>query len=176
MAKALIVTGSKELTRSLSRLPEKLQAKVIKKACRETAKKLVMPQLKESIRADAYDTGAMHDAVKVKATSRTIKVKTDKVKEFTKRDGTIGQFNVRKTVGKEFGAKVEITRKELNKQLIKRGLPEIKGDDYFYPAAVELGTSEEAAQKPMRRVLPALQGPTMKEFERELAALIRNPK
>lgn len=176
MGKSLIVTGSWLINFRLSRLPEKLQKKHIKKACRESAKKEAMPRIQESIRSEAYDTGAMHDAVKVRATSRTIKAKTDKVKTFTKRDGTEGTFNVKVTVGQEFGAKVEITRKDLNKQLVKRGQEEIGDSDYFYPAGVELGTSDEPAQKPIRKVLKTAHRPVQKVFERELAALIRNPK
>src|SRR5690606_16992953 len=93
-------------------------------------------------------------AVKVRTTTRNIKANTGKVKEFTKRDGTIGQFNVKRVVAQEFGAKVEITRKELNKQLAKRGKNEIEKDGYFYPAAVEMGTFYSVAQKPMKRVIP----------------------
>lgn len=175
MGKAIIVTGSWQLTYRLSRLPEKLQKKHIKKATREAAKKEAMPRIKESVRSEAYDTGAMHDAVKVRATTRNIKAKTGTVKTFTKRDGTEGTFNVKKVVAQEFGAKVEITRKDLNKQLVKRGQEEIGDGDYFYPAGVELGTSDQPAQKPMRGVLKAAHRPVQKVFERELAALVRNP-
>ena len=176
MAKPIIVTGSWLVNFRLSRLPEKVQKKVVKKACRESAKKVVLPKVKESIRAQAYDSGAMHDAVKVRATSRNILGLTGKVKEFTKRDGTIGRFTVVKTIGQEFGAKVEISRKDLNKQLAKRGLTEINDGDYFYPAAVELGASDEPPQKPIQRTIPAARQPTRSMLVQELAKLIRNPK
>lgn len=169
---AIIVTGVAELDAALASLEPKLQKKGIRKATREAAKKVVMPVVKASIRAGAYDTGAMHDAVKVRATSRSIKKKTDIVKQFTRRDGKAGSFNVKKIVGQEFGAKVEITRKELNKQLVKRDIAPLKDSDYYYPAAVELGADGTEPKKPIRRVLKSAHAPTLAVFRDELRAAL----
>src|SRR5690606_34500138 len=108
---AIIVTGDEQLDAALAQLEPKLQKKAIRKACRNAAKKAVMPAVKASIRSQAYDTGAMHDAVKVRATSRRVKANTGIIKQFARKgDGKLTNFNVKKVVGEEFGAKVEISR------------------------------------------------------------------
>lgn len=172
----IIVTGDKKLDVLLANLEPKMQRKAIKKATRESAK-LFKNRLKPTV---PKDSGAMADAIQVRATTKSIKKGTGVFKEGTAKNGFKYTFQVKKIIGKDFGAKIEITRKSLAKQLAKRGLHDkadkvMKGK-YFYPAMIELGGRKRAADAPFRRTLRQQRMITMGVFRAYLAKFLANPK
>lgn len=169
---AMIVTGVRELDRKLAGLEPKLQRKPIKKATRAAAKKVQG----RSRALTPAETGAMAAAMSVRAVSRNIKVKTGVTKQHTTKDGHTYSFKVRRTVAKEFGAKVEVTRASLAKQAARRGRKiDMDNDAGFYPAFVELGRRRRQADAPMRRGMKSAESQALSEFRSALAAVLANP-
>lgn len=174
-SQAIIITGDAELDAKMAKLEPKLQAKHIRKATRAGAKKV----LARARSLTPQETGTMAAAMKVRAVSRTIKGATGKQKRVTTKAGRSVVVNVKKTVAKEFGARVVIDRKALAKQAGKRGkkLSEDskRGEPFFYPAAVELGTKKKTADSPMRRGMKAAESEALAEFRTELRKFAMNP-
>lgn len=162
-----------KLDKALATLEPRMQVKAIKYATRESAK-----LFKERVRPQIpRDTGAMADAIQVRAVSRSIKQDTGVLKKgVNKKTGYTYTFSVKKTVAKEFGAKIEITRKSLAKQLRKLGhtdkADKVMSGKYFYPAMVELGGRKAAAQKPIRTVLNQQRVITLGIFRAYLAKFV----
>lgn len=154
----------------------KMQNKAIRKATRESAK-LFRDRLRPLV---PRDTGAMADAIQVRAVTRSIKEGTGVFKEATAKNGFRYRFQVERVVGKDFGAKIEITRKSLAKQLTRRGKNEeaqkVLTDKYFYPALIELGGRKKTAYAPFRKTLRAQRMITMGVFRAYLRQFLLNPK
>lgn len=149
-----------------------MQRKAIRKATREVAKEY-KKRVREII---PKDTGAMANAVEVRSVTRTIKGGTGKWKTATRSDGEEYQFEVKRTVGKEYGAKAQITRKSLERASSKTDRPITFGsdDEYFYPALVELGGVGRTADGSMRRQIRAMRVFAVQEFRKHLAEFIRS--
>lgn len=168
---AIIVTGERDLDRAMRRLPGRMQAKHVRKATRAIAKKAKA----RAVALTPKDEGAMAAAYQVRATTKSIKESTGKVRTATAKSGFQYKFNVKQLVGKEYGAKVQITRKSLSKQASKRDVGELRSRDYFYPAAVETGTKHKQAVAPLRRGLTATAPAARAEFSAELRKFVMSP-
>lgn len=174
MAKSFVVlTGDKKLDAALQGLEPAMQKKAIRYATKQAAK-LFKERLRPTI---PKDTGAMADALQVRAVAKRIKRPTGAVKQATSKNGFNYTFQVTRVVAVEYGAKIEITRKSLAKQLAKRGHIEkaqkIASDRYFYPAIVELGGKERAAEMPFRRALRTQKQMTIGIFRAYLSQFIQ---
>ena len=163
-SKNIVITGDEELDRALARLEPKLQKKHIKKATRNIAKQVLARARMEVPR----DTGTLAASFQVKATSRSV------VKDTGQR--TSRGFRIKRKVGEEFGAKVEVNRKNYAKQAAKRGKKYDPDGDWFPPAHIELGTDDQSPNPTMRTALNAARPFANLEFQKELRKLIMSPK
>lgn len=143
MSGNVFMTGSAELDIALADLEPKVQRKYGKKALNE-AIKIVEADYKELV---PVDTGAMRDAI----VRRTPK-------------GKRGQMRRALT----------ITRESLARQMAKNEGVDIDQVEFrgFYPAFVELGTSERTPQRPMRDALYGNDAVIRAEFMVQLKKLI----
>lgn len=159
-------------------LPDKLQRKVVRKATRAIAKK-VMVQAKSNT---PQDTGAMAKAYQVRVFSKSEKAATGKTREAVAKNGYTYTFNVKRIIAKVYGAKVQISRQSLAKQTqdqVKRGKRKriLTGNEkYFYPAFVELGGGGDSGKKPMRTAMKQLEAQAMQVWRSELRSFIRSER
>lgn len=156
-----------------------MQKKVVKKATRAAAKKV----LAKTRSLTPKDTGAMARAFGVRAVSRKIKKKTGVIKQgVSKKTGHSYRYEVKTVVGEDFGAKVEISRKSLAKQtenLVMRGKRRriyMESDKYFYPAFIELGGGGDSGKKPMRTALKMTEAEALAIFKAELRKFLIEQK
>lgn len=153
-----------------------MQKKAIRKATRESAK-MFRDRLRPLV---PRDTGAMADAIQVRAITRSIKQGTGVFKEATAKNGFRYTFQVKRIIGQDFGAKIEITRKSLAKQLARRGkdkeAQKVLDGKYFYPALIELGGRKKTAFAPFRKALRSQRLITMGVFRAYLRQFLINPK
>lgn len=124
MSGNVFMTGSAELDRALADLEPKVQRKYGRKALNE-AIKIVAEDYKERV---PVDTGAMRDAIE----------------RYTPK-GSRGQLR----------RALRITRASLAREMAKYQDEDIDKVEFrgFYPAFVELGTSERGARRPLRNAL-----------------------
>lgn len=143
MSGNVFMTGSTELDKALADLEPKVQRKYGKQALNE-AIKIVEADYKERV---PVDTGAMRDAIM----RRTPRGKRGQMR----RALTITRASLAKQMAKQQDVDID--------QLVFRG---------FYPAFIELGTSEKSPKRPMRDALYGNASPIQFVFRLELSKLI----
>lgn len=127
----VIVTGFAQLDAKLKSLPPNLQRKFVRGALRKGAKRIVL-EAKRIVRAEAYDTGTLHKAFKVKALKRS-RTRIG-VSMFVDRDKLFADY------AKKHGGKPPHPAAG-------------EKEPFYYPAAIEFGTDKQPAIRPMRRAL-----------------------
>lgn len=128
------------------------------------------------------DTGAMAAAIQVRSTTRKIKQATGRTRTVIVPPFRQVTVAIKRTAAEEFGAKAEITRTSLAKQMTKRGrgkyAEKLLGDtkSFFYPAAFEFGTRGKPPSKPFRLAMVASENETLQAFISELRKLLLGVK
>ncbi len=154
MSASVIVTGIAELNEALSLFSVRLQKKYIRKALRNSLKK-VQADFKERVPVgedeDGEETGVMRDSAKIRAKKRS-----------------------RKNV---LGLSLVIDRKTYMQLYFERygrfpGARRGDSEPFFVPAAIELGGAEGDSQRPMRAALYGNEQQVKAEFISQLTEAV----
>jgi hypothetical protein len=127
----VIVTGFAQLDAKLRGLPPAMQRKFVRGALRKGAKRIVL-EFKRIVRAEAFDTGTLHKAAKVKALKRS-RTRVG-VSMFIDREKLFANYAAKHGGKKPHPAKGQT-------------------EPFYYPASIEFGTEHQPPIRPMRRAL-----------------------
>ncbi len=127
----VVVTGDKELDAKLANLPTAMQRKFIRGALK-TGSKRVVAEFQKIVKAEAYDTGTLHDAAKVKPTKRSR-----------------SRIGVSMFIDREKLFAAYATKHAGHPPHPAKGA---KGP-FYYPAVIEFGDDRKQPIRPMRRAL-----------------------
>ena len=127
----MFVTGFAQLDAKLRLLPDKLQRKFVRGALRRAAKRVVV-EAKRIVKNEAYDTGTLYRAFKVKALKRS-----------RKRAG-VAVFIDREKLFAAYAAKHDGKKPHPAKG---------SSQPFYYASVIEFGSEHHEPVRPMRRAL-----------------------
>lgn len=177
----ITIEGERELTRRLAKFGGRDAKKFIRRAAKEAGK----PVKQRASARTPRDTGAMSRAYRQRSTTYKHKAATGIIKQgVNRRTGVRYSFEVKKVIAEDIGSQVYIDQDSLKrhaskgKQSVKIAFAKKRGGKvrsvlaYFYPAAVELGTSRQIGSRPLTKSLFENKGKVMASFTRELKKLV----
>lgn len=175
------IEGERELSRRLTKFGGRAAKKILKKAAKEAGRKV---KAKSSSMAPK-DTGAMSRSYRQRNVTYKHKVGIGIFKEGVNRStGYRYRFEVKRIIAEDIGNQVYIDQDSLKrhaskgKKSVKIAFAKRRGGKvrsvlhYFYPAAVEWGTSRQIGRRPMTRAMRSSESAVRTIYIRELKRLV----